>query len=63
MKPDDRYALIERCAALEMENARLRSLLDDIHRRKADLPPEPGRYDAMITAESSRPLAHGQHEV
>lgn len=50
-------------AALERENARLRQLLDDIHRRKTDLTPVPPRYDERIagreTGSKLRRLAHG----
>lgn len=40
--------LTEYCSALERENARLRSLLDDIHRRRVEPPPPPAKYDAAI---------------
>lgn len=48
MKPDDRKSWEVRLSALERENARLRSLLDDIHRRRVELPPAPAGYDAAI---------------
>lgn len=46
--PPDILTLSERCSALERENARLRALLDDIHRRRVELPPHPAGYDAAI---------------
>lgn len=41
-----RLALLDLCAAQEREIARLRNLLDEIHRGDADAPSKPKRYDA-----------------
>jgi len=44
--PEARAELILKVQAQEREIARLRSLLDEIHRGAATVPPAPPRYDA-----------------
>lgn len=50
MTPEQREEWGRRMSALERENARLRQLLDDIHRGKAPAPPAPKRYDSATVA-------------
>lgn len=49
MKPEHYARLIELCKAQEAENARLRSLLDEIHRGESKAPKPPARYDSATT--------------
>lgn len=50
MKSEDREAWEVRLAALERENARLRRLLDEIHRGESERPRVPKRYDEATQA-------------
>lgn len=50
MKPEDREAWEVRLSALERENARLRSLLDEIHRGESPVPRRPKQYDEAAQA-------------
>lgn len=43
--PESWETILNDLAALERENARLRALLDEIHRGAAPVPPAPKRYD------------------
>lgn len=47
MTPEHHHECAERISALESENARLRSLLDEIHRGDSTAPRAPKKYDAV----------------
>jgi len=47
--PPDCLTMSQRLSALELENARLRQLLDDIHRGRAPAPGKPKDYGEAIT--------------
>ena len=50
MTPKQLQEWVKRLSALERENARLRTLLDEIHRGKTDPPRTPKRYDEAAQA-------------
>lgn len=53
MKPEQYARLVELCKAQERENARLRKLLDEIHRGESKPPGSPKRYDDATTEATS----------